>query len=389
MEKILHQYNRWWENIPAQEELIERKGLLKQLIGQLTNNQIVFITGLRRIGKTSLIKQLIYHLIEKQNIEPKYIFYVSLDHYYLQKYSILEIVEKYMQINRIAFGEKIYLFFDEVTHQKDFEIQLKNLFDLHSAKMYISSSSASLLKSKKAYLTGRNIIFEVLPLDFDEYLIFKNIKISAADAHLLPVHFHDFLTTGGIPEYVLRGDISYITELVDDIILKDIAAQNHIRQTQILKEFFLLLMERAGKRLSINKIAAILKISTDTARRYLEMFADSFLIHLMAKQGKTNDTLLSPKKIYAADLGIRSIFIGKRDFGSLFENYVYLKIKHLNPKYVYQNSIEIDFVTENKCLIEAKYHNEALSVKQQKLFDTFEADKKIIIRNHRGFEDIV
>ena len=89
----------------------------------------------------------------------------------------------------------------------------ENLFDLYQSKIYISSSSASILKSKKSFLTGRNSLMEIPSLDFNEYLHFKNIKISKSDQHLVPVHFSNFLSTGGIPEYVLKGDISFGGEL--------------------------------------------------------------------------------------------------------------------------------------------------------------------------------
>ena len=86
-------------------------------------------------------------------------------------------------------------------------------------------------------------------------------------------------------------------------------------------------MERAGKSISINKIASILQISPDTSKRYLEYFSNTYLIYLMSRHGKTNERLLSAKKVYAPDLGIRTSFTGIRDKGSLFENYVFLNIK--------------------------------------------------------------
>lgn len=73
-------------------------------------------------------------------------------------------------------------------------------------------------------------------------------------------------------------------------------------------------MERSGKQVSINKIASILKISTETSKRYLQYFADTYLIYLIERKGKTNEKLLSPKKVYATDIGIRSFFTGFRDY---------------------------------------------------------------------------
>ena len=387
MEEILYRYNPWWEERQLFEGTIERPAPMETIKEYLRSRQIVFLTGLRRVGKTTLLKLLIKHLIDQKKEKPSHIFYISLDDYLLSKKTILEIVEEYRKVQRLSVKEKIFLFFDEITYQEDFEQQLKNLYDSQKVKIYASSSSSSILKSKKPYLTGRSAVIEILPLDFKEYLLFRQIAISKADRHLLQKYFEDYLQTGGMPEYVLRGDIEYLKELVDDIIYKDIAAFHGIKNPQMLKDFFLLLMERAGKSASINKMANILNISPDTAKRYLEMFADTYLIYLVPRCGKTNERLLSPKKVYAADLGVRTFFTGFRDIGSLFENYVYLKIRRFNPCYVYQDGAEIDFLTEDKTLIEVKYHSK-LSDAQKRLFDSYPAKEKMIITGVEDMENL-
>ncbi len=139
-------------------------------------------------------------------------------------------------------------------------------------------------------------------------------------------------------------------------------------------------MERAGKIVSINKLSNILKISPDSAKRYLQMFEDTYLINTVNRCGKSNERILSPKKIYAADLGIRTLFTGFRDKGSLFENYIYLKVKDKNPCYIYENGIEIDFLTEEGTLIEVKYKCE-LTDKQKALFEKTMAKKKLLIKD--------
>lgn len=380
MEKILSRYNPWWEKASEQPETLPRPSIFQEILENLSNKQIIFVTGLRRVGKTTLLKQTITHLIEKKKINPKHIFYVSLDDYLLAEKNILEIVEEYRKIQAISFEKKVYLFLDEITFQKDFEQQLKNLYDSHNVKIFASSSSASVLKSKKHFLTGRNSVIEVLPLDFSEYLEFKKIILKKADSHLVQKHFEDFMQTGGIPEFVLSGNAEYIKELVDDIIKKDIAAFYGVRDIKILQDFFLLLMERSGKIFSINKIANILDLSPDSAKRYLQMFADAYLVYLVPRSGKTNERLLSAKKIYAADLGIRSQFTGFRDKGSLFENYIFLKIKKYNPSYVYQEGNEIDFIIGKKYLIEVKY-NSQMNDQQRVLFEKIEAENKLIVQN--------
>lgn len=380
METILYRYNAWWEQLPN-FSLSHRLAYEKLMSEALNNDQIILLTGLRRIGKTSLMRLTIEKLIHQQHVDPTRILYVSLDDYNLKNYSILEIVDAFRKIHRIKFTEKIYLFLDEVTYQPDFAVQMKNLSDSHHVKLFAASSSSSLLIDSKHYMTGRNRLIEVLPLDFNEYLQFKNITISKADHPLLEAEFETFLRTGGIPQYVKTDDPSYIHELVDDIIMKDIAAQQGIRQTKLLKDLFLLLMERSGKQVSLNKLAGLLGTSVDSVSRYVDLFKKAYLIYTADRHGKTNERLLSPKKVYAPDTGMRVHYTGFRDKGSLFKNYVFLKVKAFQPAYLYQHQTELDFVLNNGHVIEAKYHNEALSEKQQQLLETFEPSKRHIIRN--------
>ncbi|MFH1030509.1 MAG: ATP-binding protein [bacterium] len=384
MEELFYRYNPWWEEKYTPKGLIERLEFLNLLKEHLSSKQVIFLTGLRRVGKTTLLKLLINYLIDQKKVDPKHIFYISLDDYHLKKISILDIIDEYRKMHKIPFEEKIFLFLDEVGYKDNFEIQIKNLYDSQNAKIYASSSSASIIKSKKPYLTGRNIVIEALPLDFDEYLKFKKITIKKADKKLKEKYFEEYLNTGGLPEYVLTMEAEYLKELVDDIIKKDIVSFYKIKNPKILEDFFMLLMERAGKIASINKLANILKISPDSASRYLKMFADSYLIYLVPRFGKTNDKILAPKKIYAADLGIRTFFTGFRDIGSLFENYVYLKIRHLEPYYVYENEMEIDFLTKGKSLVEVKY-NQSLKGKQKEFFEQIPAKERIVVN---GISDI-
>jgi hypothetical protein len=390
LEKELYRYNPWWEDdFEKLNGLNERTDFKTRLLPNLTNKQIVFLTGLRRIGKTSLMKLSIKHLLFEENIPAKTILYVSLDDYLLSGKTILEIVEFFRIMNSISVKEKIYLFLDEITFSVDYEQQLKNLYDSGNVKIFASSSSASLLKSQSGLLTGRSITFEVLPLNYSEYLDFKNIRIAKSDEHLHEKYFKDYLSKGGIPEYVLTNDDAYIRELMDNIIYKDIAAVHGIRQISVLKDYFLMLMERSGKTLSINKIAKVLGISTESSKRYFDLFCDTFIIYPVSRFGKLNEQLVSPKKIYCCDTGIRNFYTGERDWGAVFENYVFLRLKQLNLKYIYENTIELDFYSENKILIECKFHNEELSKKQQELFDKIDAKQKYIVRNYKDVEKLI
>lgn len=383
MESIFYKSNPWWEEDYVFSG-VSREIYLNQLSQYLNNKDILFLTGLRRVGKTSILKNFISELIQRKGVDPKEIFYISLDLYALDDYSIAEIVNEYRKIQKLPSSQKIYLFLDEVTSKKNYQQELKNFYDLENIKIFVSSSSASLLKDKNAYLTGRQRIMEVMPLTFNEYLQFKEISIKKSDAHLYESYFEEYMQDGGMPEYVLTGDVTYLQNLIDNIISKDIIAHYNIRNNQVVKDFYKLLMERSGKQLTFNKIANILEISVDSARRYFYYFEETYLIYSVEKYGKLNERLKSAKKIYASDVGLRNVITGYRDKGAIFENLIYLQIKEQNPSYLYVDGIELDFITEDGILIEAKF-NSVLNAKQQKLFDKFETKKKLVVNGVDGF----
>jgi len=376
---IYYQYNPWWDGQFNLPNIIERPEISKKMEKTLSDRSIVILTGLRRIGKTTLMKLMIRQMLQN-GIDPAHIFYISLDDYLISDRSIIEVIDEYRKIQRLSVDQKIYLFLDEIASKKDFQIQLKNIYDRENVKIYASSSSSSVLRDRKAALTGREKLIEVLPLDFNEFLSFRNIAIPKRDQSIESSYFEEYLHTGGIPEYVLSGEREYMKNLVDDIISKDIIAFHGIKNRKQIRDCFLLLMESAGSTVSLSRIANILKVSPDTSSRFINLFEETYLIHLVQRDGKTAERLLAPKKIYIADLGIRSLFSKQVNIGKLFENYIFLMTKQFNPKYIYKNSTEIDFYFDKSILVEVKY-GEELNEKQRKLFETFPAKHKLLLKN--------
>lgn len=374
MEQVLYKLNPWWE-VDFHTKSVPRPKYQNKLSKLLPMRDIVLLTGLRRVGKTTIIKQIVEELLRK--VKPELIFYVSLDAYGLEKYSIHEIVTRYRTIHRLGLDQKIYVFLDEIAFKEDFQKELKDFYDNENIKIYASASSASILRDKKAYLTGRTRTIEILPLDFEEFLVFRNAKIKTADAYLLENYFMEYMQTGGLPEYVLTGDIVYLSELVDSILYKDIIAFHNIKDSAIVKDFFRLLMERAGKMLTLNKMAKILGISLDTVRRYMEYFKETYIVYTVERCGKLNQRLRTGKKLYAGDVGLKNMATGFRDRGAVFENMVYLKIKQNDPCYIYEDGNEIDFFFKDT-LMEIKFGKE-LKGKQLRLFEKIPAKKKIIV----------
>ncbi len=374
MEQILYKLNPWWET-DFHIKSIPRPKYRDKLSRLIPLRDIVLLTGLRRVGKTTIIKQIIEELL--QEVRPELIFYVSLDAYGLEKYSIHEIVTRYRTIHRLGLDRQIYVFLDEIAFKEDFQRELKDFYDNENIKIYASASSASILRDRKAYLTGRTRTVEILPLDFEEFLVFRNAKVKTADAHLLENYFMEYMQTGGLPEYVLTGDIVYLSELVDSILYKDIIAFHNIKDSAIVKDFFRLLMERAGKVLTLNKMAKILGISLDTVRRYMEYFRETYIVYTVERCGKLNQRLRTGKKLYAGDVGLKNMATGFRDRGAVFENMVYLKIKQHDPCYIYEDGNEIDFFFKDT-LMEVKFGKE-LKGKQLQLFEKTPAKEKIIV----------
>jgi len=387
MDDLLYQYNPWWEGHFDATGLRPRPKQLAEIESLISEKRAVFLTGLRRVGKTTLVKLLTDKLILK-GIDPRSILYVSMDDYLLRGALIVDIVSAFRRIHKLSVDHSVFLLFDEITYKPDYPQQLKNLIDRERVTILATSSSSSLLRDQRAYLTGRSTTIEIQPLSLTEYLDFKGIQVAKKDQQLLDTYFRDYMRDGGLPENVLQPSRDYLMNLVDDIIQKDIAAFRGLKDHQVLRDYFTLLMERSGKQVSINKISNILKISPDTSRRYLGYFKETYLVHLLPRWGKTNERILSPKKVYACDLGIKYLFIGERDLGSYFENYIFLQLRDRQKlSYYYENGVEIDFLTEDDTLIEAKYNAE-MDGEQLRLFQDHPARRKYLINSVKGLSVI-
>jgi len=376
MQDLFYEYNPWWEE---EYDLIgiKREKYLSFLERNLNNKDIILITGLRRVGKSTLLKQLVYSLITDYKIQPKKIFYLSLDSYLLKDMTIQDIVKEYRKIHNLATNDKIYLFLDEVTYKDSFKEELKNMYDLGNCKIFATASSATKLIDKKALLTGRSRLLEVEPLDFQEFLLFRNYSPKKSEKYLLEKYFEEYMKYGGLPEYVLTKDPEYIVSLTKNIIYKDIIAKYGLKDSEAIEDLFRLLCERVGKQVSYNKLGNILGITKDSVKKYIGYFKETYLFYVIEKDAKSlNERIADNKKIYCADVGIKNVVTGFRELGAIYENLVFLKLKSNNPKYVKIDGIELDFKFKDT-LVEAKY-NQELKDKQKKLYDELQVKNKIL-----------
>jgi len=355
MEDALFQNNPWWEK-EYKSGSIPRTKYLENAEYLLEKRDVIFITGLRRIGKSVFMKQIIEGLL-KRKVPPEKILYVPCDGYSFKHNSLHDIIREYRKLKGLKYDEKFFVFFDEVASKTGFELELKDFYDNENMKIFACSSSASIMKEKGGYLTGRMRKIEMLPLDFPEYLEFRSLKPLKSEAYLMEKHFEDYLRDGGIPEYVLSHDPEYLNSLIETIIVKDMMAKHGLHDYKTLNELFLLLCERTGKKITYNRIAGILGISFETAKKYISFFEENFLFYTVEKMGKLNERLKAPKKIYIGDIGLRNAAMDFRDKGALYENLVFLSIKEKKPSYYEEKGIEIDFIYD-KTALECKYGRE-------------------------------
>ncbi|UCF07469.1 MAG: ATP-binding protein [Thermoplasmata archaeon] len=354
MEEILHKFNPWWERrfeFPG----IPRNEYLSTLLALKTTKDVVLITGLRRVGKTTLMRQLIHKLAE--GFDAKKIFYVSLDNIALKERSILEIVDIFRRINGLKHDEFVYLFLDEVHFKEDYELQLKNLYDAGGAKVYASGSASLDIIMRSPHLTGRQRVVRISPLNFEEFLRFRGIEISPADAHLYTALAENYLMAGGMPEYVVTGDVNILQSLVYSILYRDVAGRHNIRNRENLLDIISMVAQSVGTPVSLRKISRVLGIPKEVVSQTLNLFLEANLVHLVEREGKVSERKASPRKIYLADTGLFSVLTENVNLGAMVENLVYLKLRKSGTvRYHRSSGQEVDFV-QKKNAWEVKYRS--------------------------------
>ena len=332
-DKTIKLLNPWWGGYSI-ELGIHRTDYLSKINDYLKEKQeILFLLGSRRVGKTRIIFQTIYKLIA-DGIPTDKILFLSLDNTNLEKFN---------WYNYISESNFDYIFLDEIQYSSKWAQNLKSLFDLPNKKMKIicSGSSSKLIEDDKAFLTGRNTNLIVTTLDFNEFLKFTDNKSTVKDY------------------------LFYICQM---------------------------LAKQVGFKSSSNKIASVLKLDNKTVENYIQYLREAKLIEVVYQYSDSlNKRLYSPKKYYFNDLGMRNSFSGFSDKGSLVENAVFLK---LSKKYGAENiffmtdtgSKEVDFVvkldSDRLMYVESKYNNSQTAIKNSvaKLFYEDVHDKKITKR---------
>ena len=361
-------------------KMIIRDTYLKRMIDAKDTELIKVITGVRRSGKSTLLLMFKEYLI-KNDIGTDNIIYINFES------AIYDDIKDYKDLYKFVASKikqgKMYLLLDEVQNVTAWEKAVNSFKVDFDIDIYITGSNAYLLSSElSTLLSGRYIEIKIYPLSFKEYLIFNNY-----DKNNLEEKFNEYLKYGGLPAITLIKDnsdlvLSYLDDIYNTIVKKDIIDRNNIKDTALLENIIRYLSNNIGSPISTTKISNYLnsnKITSNsnhqTVDNYLNMLKKSFIVYKAVRTDIKSKALLKTLgKYYICDTGIRNIILGFRNIneGHLLENVVYLELLRRGYRVNIGKSgfYEVDFVAENPNVIKYYQVTQTLSddkVKQREI----------------------
>ena len=285
------------------------------------------------------------------------------------------ILQSYRELYPELSLDKCYFFFDEIQNIKGWERFIRRIYDSVSKNIFITGSNSQLLGEEIATsLRGRTIRFEVFPLNFREFIRFKNFDFDPErdffsyekKARLMKI-FNEYMIFGGFPEIVFLEEslkVKTLQEYFDIMLYRDIAERYHIKHILLLKYFLKRLAENMGRFFSVHKIynelkSQGLKLGKDMLYKYLDYAEASYVVRLVKKHYRSvTKTELGEKKIYLIDTGLlNSIkFFEKKDYGILLENLIFREIYFIAKNVVtFKEKKECDFLIDNKIAIQVSF----------------------------------
>jgi len=248
-------YNLWYK----------REFYLNKILKTVDDNTVKIISGIRRVGKSYILKQIISHLI-KQNTHLNNIFYLHLEDERLLNIEIKDLRDIFEYFLKSYYKTwTIYIFLDEIQNIKSWEKFVRNLQETYNwdIQIFITWSNSNLLSSElSTILTGRYIDFTIYPFSFKEYLDIKNITLSKIDPKKYDF-FNDYLTFWWLPEVIKIQEeemkINYLKTLIQSIIYKDVVQRYNIKKTLFLDNLLKYIYSTTCSNLSINSILKYLK----------------------------------------------------------------------------------------------------------------------------------
>lgn len=349
----LEKYNLWGGNAPQVGFI--RKNYTDKIFSYAGNRLVKVLVGQRRAGKSYLLRQIALRLVEG-GVDKKNIFFVNrelTDFDFLHTYKDLDALFKLYK-EQVKPQGKVYLFIDEIQNIEGWE-HLVNSYSqdyIDEYELFISGSNSKMLSGELAtLLSGRYVNFEIFPLSYMEF-----VGIVGKDHS--KISYVEYLQEGGMPElFQLSGQEvkrNYISALKDTVLLRDIIQRYNIKDTRLLEDVFVFLVNNASNLVSVSNIVNYFKskgrkTSYDTVSAYIGYIEEAFLIHKAERYNiKGKDTIAGNCKYYINDLCFSNyLYPGfGYGFGYKLENLVYLDLLRAGFD-VYTGNVkdkEVDFV---------------------------------------------
>jgi len=308
----------------------------------LRTKQITVISGIRRSGKSVLLKQFSQHY--------KAFYYLNFDDERLIDFSVSDFQNLMVAFRKQSDAKVILL--DEIQNVPKWERFVRRIFE-EGYKIFITGSNAKLLSGELAtHLTGRYLKIELYPFSFKEFLMFNGASFAFKGTKKeveTQKHFKQYLFGGGFPEFVKTKDVEINKRIFEDIVYRDLLSRFKIRETKNFKLLVNYLFTNVASEISYNSLKILLNIkSATTVKNYIEFISESYLaFELMKYDFSLKKQYVSNKKIYAIDNGLRNsvAFSFSEDIGKMLENMVFLELKRRGAEvYYYKDKKECDFV---------------------------------------------
>jgi len=412
---ILYDWNFWGKGLEVGKE---RKKYLSQIIEIIESevNKILSIYGVRRAGKSFILRQVAKFLSERYGKEN--VLYINFEEVNLEKSleTLIKCYETYLEFLRPT--RKPIIILDEIQEINGWEKFVRSLHEKDEAKIIVSGSSSKIMSEELAtLLAGRDITIEVFPLDFKEFLEFKDFKIRELNGVIVNKNevvtlLREYIEFGGFPEVVIEKNKGVKKEILkryfETILLKDVQKRFRIREVSKLEFLASFYATNISSLISYKGLSKILKIPDKTIERYSKYLSISRVLFFISKFSfSLKDREVSPRKVYFIDLGIPNSVGFKllENYGKAIENLVAINLisRYRKPFaevfYLKINDKEVDFVIKEglniKQLIQVTYASNKDEIEQReiksllKAYDLFKEYNPELLVITWDYEDVL
>lgn len=296
---------------------------------------IKILTGVRRCGKSTILKLIMKRLVEERGIAPEQIVSYRFDSMEYDGYSAREMYA--LLKGALAPQRRTYLFLDEVQEIEGWEKMVNSLATDFDVDIYLTGSNSRMMSSEIAtYLTGRYVAFRIYTLSFGEYLFFKSHYAEVGDPKQ---ELAEYVRLGGFPGTHLQAysqDEVYtiVRDIYNSTVFSDIVRRNQIKKVDQLERVVKYVFNNVGNTLSASSISAYLKserrsLDNETIYSYLDKLESAYLLHRCSRYDLRGKAILkTQEKFYLADVALRYSVLGYNEdsVAASLENVVYLEL---------------------------------------------------------------